>query len=98
MPISTSHMNLQAYDKLATNRLPSVRTDAVLGWASALLDSHFTRLALGGAVDTAVSSALQALTRTVGGEAECCELLCQVCVVYFARHGEDGVWDQADYT
>lgn len=56
-------------------RLPPPRTDSVVGWASALLDSHFTRLAIGGAADSDLVGALRALKGATRGEAECCELL-----------------------
>lgn len=43
-----------------------------------MLDSHFTRLAIGGSADANLVGALQALKKATRGEAECCELLCQV--------------------
>ena len=55
-----------------------MRVDAVVGWASALLDSHFTRLAIGGAADAELVGALEALKKTTRKEAECCELLSEV--------------------
>lgn len=61
-----------------TRGLPSARTASVLGWASALLDSHFTRLAMGGAADADLVGALTTLKEAVREEAQCCELLSQV--------------------
>lgn len=58
--------------------LPSARTESVLGWASAVLDAHFTSLAIGGAADTDLVGALKALKNAARVEAECCELLCEV--------------------
>lgn len=67
-----------------------------------MLDSHFTRLAMGGAADANLVGCLKALKKSVGGEAECCELLCQVknhihCTVLFlaeagARGGGGGAY------
>lgn len=64
---------------MASRGLPPARTDAAVGWACALLDSHFTRLAIGGAAaDSGVVGALKALKKATRREAECCELLSQV--------------------
>lgn len=43
-----------------------------------MLDSHFTRLAIGGAADAHLVGALKALKKATRGEAECCELLGEV--------------------
>ncbi|CAM9728561.1 unnamed protein product [Laminaria digitata] len=58
--------------------LPPARTDLVLAWAAAVLDAHFARLAVGGAADAGLVSALKALKRAMRGEGSCCELLCEV--------------------
>ena len=63
---------------IAAKGLPAARTDSVLGWACALLDSHFTRLAIGGSADANLVGALKALKKATRGEAECCELLGEV--------------------
>lgn len=63
---------------MAARGLPAARTDSVLGWACALLDSHFTRLAIGGAADAHLVGALKALKRATREEAECCDLLGEV--------------------
>lgn len=57
---------------------PAVRTEAVLGWASAVLDSHFTRLAIRGAADPELLDTLKALKMATRREAACCEMLSQV--------------------
>lgn len=57
---------------------PPVRTEAVLGWASAVLDSHFTRLAIRGAADPELLDTLKALKVAARREATCCEMLSQV--------------------
>lgn len=63
---------------MAAHGLPPTRTDSVVGWACAVLDSHFTRLAIGGSADADLVGAIKALKKATRGEAECCELLCQV--------------------
>lgn len=63
---------------IAAKGLPAARTDSVLGWACALLDSHFTRLAIGGSADAKLVGALKALKKATREEAECCELLGEV--------------------
>lgn len=63
---------------IAAKGLPAARTDSVLGWACALLDSHFTRLAIGGSADANLVGALKALKKATREEAECCELLGEV--------------------
>eukprot|EP00903_Cladosiphon_okamuranus_P009379 g8943.t1 len=65
-------------DSSEAKGLPTARTDSVLGWACALLDSHFTRLAIGGSADANLVGALKALKKATREEAECCELLGEV--------------------
>lgn len=66
----------------------------MVGWASAVLDSHFTRLAIGGAANSDLVGALKVLKKTARREAECCELLCQVRGLWglrkFVVRGESG--------
>lgn len=57
---------------------PGPSSDAVLGWISALMDAHFTRLAIGGSLDTSVSSALGVLRQAATHQAEACEVLSEV--------------------
>lgn len=75
---ASSAGNPRKKNAVAAGGLPLARTESVLGWTSAVLDSHFTRLAMGGAADANLVGCLKALQKTVGGETECCELLCQV--------------------
>ncbi|CAM9227102.1 unnamed protein product [Ectocarpus sp. 4 AP-2014] len=63
---------------LVARGLPPARTESVLAWACAVLDSHFTRLAIGGAADGDLVGTLKALKRAARVEAGCCELLSQV--------------------
>ncbi|CAM9402795.1 unnamed protein product [Ectocarpus sp. 8 AP-2014] len=63
---------------LLARGLPPARTESVLAWACAVLDSHFTRLAIGGAADGYLVGTLKALKRAARVEAGCCELLSQV--------------------
>ncbi|CAM9842245.1 unnamed protein product [Ectocarpus sp. 12 AP-2014] len=63
---------------LVARGLPPARTESVLAWACAVLDSHFTRLAIGGAADGDLVGTLKALKKASRVEAGCCELLSQV--------------------
>ncbi|CAB1099630.1 unnamed protein product [Ectocarpus sp. CCAP 1310/34] len=63
---------------LVARGLPPAHTESVLAWACAVLDSHFTRLAIGGAADGDLVGTLKALKRAARVEAGCCELLSQV--------------------
>lgn len=65
------------HDHFAGKGAPRARTEAVLSWASAVLDSHFARLAISGSEN--VKHTLKTLQLTASAEGECCDLLCQVC-------------------
>ncbi|CAN0158655.1 unnamed protein product [Discosporangium mesarthrocarpum] len=51
---------------------------SVVTWAAAVIDAHFTQLAVGGLVDGELAGALHDLRETVGKEIEHCELLSEV--------------------
>ncbi|CAN0063867.1 unnamed protein product [Sphacelaria rigidula] len=68
-----------SHSYISMNGVPPARTEAVVAWASAILDSHFTRLAIAGSHQD-VLGVLQALKCAAVNEAECCDLLFQVSV------------------
>lgn len=70
----------------ASRGLPPARTEAVLAWASALIDAHFVRLALEGSLNEVVCSSLNALGRLTRKEIEGCERLSEVRQEYSRAH------------
>lgn len=63
---------------VATRGLPPARTQAILGWAAAIVDAHFTPLAVGGYSGSSVLGVLRTLERVAKQEMRCCESLLKV--------------------